>query len=206
MYVDTTGNVTVGVGHNLTAHRNDLNALTFTVKRLQRKKVVGGDMGIAVASPERLECPATYQEVLNDYNFLIAHTGLGTYSARKLMEYTTVELSSTQIDRLFERDCKETRDRCRKEFKAEFDTYPLTCQAALIDIAFNCGSFRSFQRHFVPAIKGTGPYANKAMSERWALASQYLRRSVGNLSRDACVKEWLMQGSRECAAMESKAG
>lgn len=46
MYVDTVGKVTVGVGHNLDAHK-DMLTLAFIVKRLTRHHVKGGDTGIA---------------------------------------------------------------------------------------------------------------------------------------------------------------
>ena len=45
MYLDTTGNVTVGYGHNLTSHGDRLS-LKFKVKRFERKPLLSGVYGV----------------------------------------------------------------------------------------------------------------------------------------------------------------
>jgi len=65
MYVDTVGKVTVGVGHNLTAHK-DKHKLPFKVKRLTRHPVKGGDTGIAITKKKTKGRAATKAEISND--------------------------------------------------------------------------------------------------------------------------------------------
>src|ERR1700682_1755765 len=74
MYVDTTGNVTVGVGHNITSH-GDYQSLEFVVKRTERKAVLGGDKGLPVSMPRTIGRIATTAEKKNDYDFLSKHSG-----------------------------------------------------------------------------------------------------------------------------------
>jgi hypothetical protein len=62
MYVDTTRNVTVGVGHNLTFH-NDVATLPFVIKRFDKHAVIGGDKGVSIAADRRrLDLVATEEE------------------------------------------------------------------------------------------------------------------------------------------------
>jgi hypothetical protein len=123
---------------------------------------------------------------------------LKRYFPGSLRDYTTLELTSSQIDSLFNDDIDYFFKVCRDEFTlAAFLAFPLSCQMALIDIAFNCGSFIKWRGHFVPAIKGTGRYAGKSWSERWTEAANYSRRGAVGLKRNAKVKEWLLQGAKE---------
>lgn len=69
MYVDTVGDVTVGVGHDIDAN-NDLLKLPFIVKRFTRHKVIGGDTGISITSNQTLDRPASQAEIKNEYDFL----------------------------------------------------------------------------------------------------------------------------------------
>jgi hypothetical protein len=141
---------------------------------------------------------ATRQEIQNDIDFLQRNTGLKQYFPGSLRDYTTLELGSSQIDSLFNDDLDYFYRVCRNEFTpAAFDAFPLTCQMALIDIAFNCGSFRNFRGHFLPAIIGAGNYASKSSAERWTEAANYSRRGAVGLKRNAKVKEWLLQGAKE---------
>ena len=48
MYVDSTGNVTVGAGHNLTAHKDHKSLPFKTTSRFQRHAVKGGDTGVPI--------------------------------------------------------------------------------------------------------------------------------------------------------------
>jgi len=194
MYVDTTGNVTVGVGHNLTSH-GDVQSLSFVVKRLTRKAVLGGDQGIPIGTPQATNRPATVAEKKNDYDFLKKHTGLGKYAPEQLSPYTTLELGSTEINRLFESDLQDAIALARNTFTAAaFDAYPVSCQAALIDIAYNCGSFATFTT-LVQAVKGVGAYAGKSWSERWKAAASHAKRGKVNAERNSQIEQWLTAGA-----------
>ncbi|GAA3934354.1 hypothetical protein [Litoribacillus peritrichatus] len=195
MYVDTVGKVTVGVGHNLDAHK-DMLTLPFMVKRFSRYPVKGGDTGIAINTNKILGRAATQDEIKNDYNFIKQHKGLGKYNPENLSKYTTLELPVAAIDSLFKKDLSIALAMAKREFGAPFDKYPITCQAALIDIAFNVGNFSSFRGTFVPAIKGTGVYSKMPMSERWKIASQNCRRGQVSADRNRHVAQWLMEGTK----------
>jgi GH24 family phage-related lysozyme (muramidase) len=194
MYVDTVGENTVGVGHNLTAHGDALK-LPFIVKRFERHAVIGGDVGVPISSDKVIGRRASIAEIQNDFDFLKKHSGLGKYSPEHLQKYTTLELPSADIDQLFTKDLDVAVAVCRREFGEAFDKFPTTCQAALIDIAFNCGTFASFQSRLVPAIKGTGAYAKKTPSERWKIASESCRRGEVSEVRNALVAKWFMDGA-----------
>lgn len=194
MYVDTEGKVTVGVGHNLTAH-GDCQELKFVVKRLTRKAVKGGDQGIPIGEPKTIDRQAFNPEKQNDYDFLHKHKGLGHFAPHQLAAYTTLEMDLKDIAKLFEEDLQAHIAIARDAFGAAFDTYPVPCQAALIDIAFNCGSFKSFQTTFVPAVKGEGAYANKTWKERMQIAAKHSRRGKVNASRNAEIAKWLLESA-----------
>lgn len=193
MYVDTVAKVTVGVGHNLTAH-GDWKKLPFVVKRLKRKPVKGGDTGVSIKDESRLEKPATADEKNNDYLFLRMHAKLGVYAAEQLAAYTTLEMKSEDIDDLFEADLQHAIKICRSTFGVDFDTYPVSCQGALIDIAFNCGTFASF--HTIrAALKGEKEYAKKSWKERWTIAAQNSKRGAVNETRNKKIAEWFNTGA-----------
>jgi GH24 family phage-related lysozyme (muramidase) len=193
MYVDTTGNVTVGVGHNLTAH-DDCQSLKFYVKRLERKAVLGGDKGEPVGKPHTIDRVATPPEKQNDYDFLEEHTGLGKYAPEHLAAYTTLEMEQGDINGLFEADLQAAIKVARTTFTAAFDKYPVSCQAALIDIAFNCGKFSSFHT-LCEAVKGEGKYAGKPWNERWRAAALHSKRGKVNAARNTQIEQWLLAGA-----------
>ena len=139
---------------------------------------------------------ATKEEIQNDYDFLAKHAGLGKYAAENLANYTTLELPKTEIDSLFQADVGEAMRVCVSEFgKARFDGYPVSCQAALIDIAFNCGSFVTFRHHLVPAIKGNHGYAKMPMTQRWRVAALHCRRGAISDARNNIVAQWFLAGA-----------
>lgn len=195
MYVDTVGKVTVGVGHNLDAHK-DMLSLAFIVKRLTRYPVKGGDSGVAILSNKVLDRVATKDEIQNDYDFIKKHKGLGKYNPENLRKYTTLELSVETVNTVFKKDLNIAVAIAKREFGVAFNTYPVTCQAALVDIAFNVGNFSSFRGTFIPAIKGTGKYASLSMEERWEIASKNCRRGQISGERNRHVARWLMEGAK----------
>src|SRR3954452_24177539 len=80
MYVDSTGNVTVGAGHNLTAHKDHKTLPFNTTSRFGRHKVLGGDTGIAITKNKFVGRAATPEEIQNDFDFLTKNKGLGKYT------------------------------------------------------------------------------------------------------------------------------
>jgi GH24 family phage-related lysozyme (muramidase) len=193
MYVDTVGKITVGVGHNLSIHK-DLLRLHFVVARFERHAVSGGDRGIPITENKIVGRHATASEKQNDFDFLSRHRALGHYAPEHLEKYTTLALRPQDIDKLFESDLVAAVKIARHEFGADFDKFSVQRQAAIVDIAFNTGSFRTFQHSFVPAIKGHGEYAKKSEAERWKEAAKHSRRGKVQGSRNAKVAEWLNNG------------
>jgi hypothetical protein len=96
-----------------------------------------------------------------------------------MARYTTLELPGTAINLLFETDLVDALKIARDKFGAAFDSYPVGCQAALVDIAFNSGSFKHFPK-LVAAIHGYAEYETMKMSERWKDAAK-----EGNCGRPA---------------------
>ncbi|WP_284619241.1 hypothetical protein [Aquabacterium humicola] len=196
MYVDTVKAVTVGVGHNLKMHQ-DQAELPFVIKRFERKAVLGGDRGIPIAATRRvIGLRATPAEIANDYAFLDKHTGLGKFGPEQLAAYTTLELEAAAIDAIFAADLQAHLAIAKREFP-DFDSYPVSCQAGLVDIAFNCGGFSTFQGNFAPAIKGIKPHDGKTLAQRWRFAAQHCRRGAISPTRNARVAQWFLDGATE---------
>jgi len=207
LYLDSEGILTVGVGHNLKANRTpNVFSLSFVVKRLERHATRDGHAGVPITDNPVIGRAATPKEIQNDIDFLQRHSGLKHYAPQNLAKYTTLELTRFKINALFGRDREIAQAICVKEFGlGAFNAFPLPCQAALIDIAFNCGSFWSFRGHFLPAIKGNGPYAGKSWKERWTAAARYSRRGAVGLTRNAIVRNWLLEGARHGEKTSAKA-
>ena len=187
MYVDSVGKITVGVGHNLTAYK-DQTTLRFIVKRTERHAVRGGDKGPAVTTA--IGRPASGPEIQNDFNFLAMHAGLGRFLATQLAKYTTVELGAADIDALFTSDLDRAIAGARHVIgQPLFDGLPVTCQAALIDIQFNTGHLERFPT-LLRAIKGTGEFAGKEAAFRYAAAARESRRPQVSDVRNTQIKNW----------------
>jgi hypothetical protein len=202
MYLDSVGLVTVGVGHNLDAHKDKL-LQPFKVKRFERKAVLGGDRGTPIAKDKRqLNRAATAKEIQNDYDFLKKNRGLGKFNAVNLQAYTTLELESFAIDKLFLKDITTAAGIARKEFGQPFDKFPTSCQAAIIDIAFNTGNFPKFD-YFKGAIKGIVvngkkgkvDYSKMTMSDRWKEAAKESKRPQVDQQRNNQIKQWFLEGA-----------
>src|ERR1700730_3819561 len=226
MYVDSTGNVTVGVGHNLTADPN-YQMLPFKINteweketkkqpRRKRQHVKGGDIGISLVANRPPGIAATQSEIKNDFDFLTKHSGKGEtkepalkkYSPDQssqnnplLKRYTTVELDDKDIDKLFAADCNSFIGELRgiRLFGNAFDAYPVEGQAALIDMIFNLGSTvfrRVFSVTLIAAIKGEGSYAKMKVRERWNIAAAHSGRKVP-AKRNQQVSNWLKSAASD---------
>src|SRR5438105_12589402 len=79
MYVDSTGNVTVGSGHNLTALQDHTKLPFKTTDRFERKATADGDKGVPITVKKEAGRNASPEEIQNDYNFLNKHKGLGKF-------------------------------------------------------------------------------------------------------------------------------
>ncbi len=180
MYVDTptARQITVGVGHNLTSHRQGAEFegylkkdQRFMVKRLNRTPVLGSDPGdgghvksitdaTKDAKDNEIGRTATADEIQNDYDFLAKHTALGGATLANKRKYTTLELKDGAGEDLFKLDLSEAIKSAIATFgDAAFAGFPLPCQAAIIDIAYNPG-LGDFP-NLVKLVKGEGAYQGK---------------------------------------------
>ncbi len=200
MYIDKRGKVTVGVGHNLTAHRDHLT-LPFLVQRFERKKVAGGDQGIPIPKTRPVGAAATKAEIQNDFDFLVKNKGLGKYLAVNLALYTTVELESAKIDEIFLKDVTSAIKTAKGELP-DFDSYPVPCQAGIVDIVFNTGRLRF--PTLVRAVKAEKEFAGKPASERWEAAARESKRPEVKQERNNQVHQWFMAGAAEAKTAEAK--
>jgi GH24 family phage-related lysozyme (muramidase) len=219
MYVDSTGNVTVGVGHNLTADPNyqaqpfkinrELDPETKKQPRRKRHAVKGGDIGISLAGNRPPGAAATPDEIKNDFDFLTKHSGKGeskghglkkyspdqsSNNKQLLKRYTTLELDDDDIEKLFQKDCDSFISELRgvRLFGTAFDDFPVEGQAALIDMIFNLGSptfRRLFSASLIAAIKGEGKFAKLKARERWNIAAAHSGRQVPP-KRNQQVSDW----------------
>lgn len=115
MYLDTRGNVTVGVGQLLSTVA-DAQQLPFVRRTTQ-----------ASASAEEIEA---------DFNN-VASQQAGQV-AQAYQQYTQLELTQEAIDALLDQRIAEFQDGLQGAYQG-FDSYPDTVQEALLDMSFNLG-------------------------------------------------------------------
>lgn len=159
MYLDTVGEVTVGVG-NMLPNVASAQKLAFVERKTQKA--------------------ATQDQIKVEFESVSKLTkGLRAGAYEK---DTTLELPQSVIDTLLE----QRIDGFKKELKLRFpnfDTYPMTVQFALLDMAFNLGTTGLVTKF---------PSFKKAIEAKdWATAAKECNRPQVSLSRNATVKKWL---------------
>ena len=118
MYLDTNGYVTVGVGH-----------MMRTVAAAQ-----------ALPFERRADhAPATADEITAEYTKIAALPFGQSHDAESFEPYTTLELTSEEIDSLLDRRIAEFETGLRQDFVG-FDNYPDRVRLGLMDMAFNLGN------------------------------------------------------------------
>lgn len=116
MYLDTRGNVTVGVGN-----------LLANVAAAQKFGFVTRSSGAS----------ATKEEIETDFEAVAKQTpGLGASAYKK---YTKLDLPQTEIEKVLDNRINGLKKELRGVF-SKFDKYPMTAQFALVDMAFNIGT------------------------------------------------------------------
>jgi SPP1 gp7 family putative phage head morphogenesis protein len=167
MYLDTTGNVTVGKGQRL---RNVASATALPFR--QR------DSG-ALASTE---------EIGAEYDLIAGMTPSPNHGAEYYEQFTALDLPQDQIDRL-------VRDHVRGDFKAMlkrfpgFGNFPLSVQTGLWDMIYNLGptglsAFRNFRSAVLD-----GNWATAAQESERGDVSDARNRYVFDLFMDAADAE-----------------
>lgn len=158
MYKDTTGNVTVGVGHMIpnAAHAKGLHVglLPFQWHDLKNKKAV------------------TDADVIADFNRVKA-APTGNYLAEYYEQFTKLKVTDAAARALLDNDANQFVDEVRRSSSFPgFDTYPPEAQQAIVDMAFNMGvpKLTTFTE-FVKAVKSRDWKTAAAESSRKKIQS-----------------------------------
>ena len=164
MYLDTTGNVTVGVG-NLLASAAAAQRLAFVVRPDPN------------ASPPILTRPATMDEVAADFDNVDSQIPGRIASYYK--QFTKLDLPNTVIDSLLNSRVQEFTTSLCAVFPA-FNSYPAEACAAIFDMAFNLG---------LGKLTSQFPIFCKAVKEMdWTTAALQCRRIGINDARNDWTK------------------
>jgi GH24 family phage-related lysozyme (muramidase) len=196
MYVDTTGNVTVGVG-NLLANAAAAQNLTF-----QRRP------DPAAAPPVAVARPATAAEILADFNNVARQ--MPGQAAGFYRQFTKLDMPETAIDALLQTRVTEFLKGLTAAFPAidallqtrvteflkgltaafpDFNGYPDAACAALFDMAFNLG---------LTKLTGDFPKFCAAVKKKdWATASAQCHRNGIGPSRNAWTKAQFDQATTD---------
>lgn len=116
MYLDTTGNVTIGIG-NMLPSKDASQALPFvnrTTKNAAKKEEIAKD----------------FDEVAKQKS---------GHPAKSYIKYTALDLPDVEINKLFQARIAEFVKLLRKHYP-KYDSYPDAAQLALLDMAFNLGA------------------------------------------------------------------
>jgi len=174
MYVDTTGNVTVGVG-NLLANAAAAQNLTF-----QRRP------DPAAAPPVAVARPATAAEILADFNNVARQ--MPGQAAGFYRQFTKLDMPETAIDGLLQTRVTELLKGLTAAFP-DFNGYPDAACAALFDMAFNLG---------LTKLTGDFPKFCAAVKKKdWATASAQCHRNGIGPSRNAWTKAQFDQATTD---------
>lgn len=165
MYLDTVGAVTVGVG-NMLPNVAEAQKLGFVDRKTLKA--------------------ATKEAIKTDYDTVKQQVkGLKASSYKK---HTNLDLPANDISKLLD----SRIDGFKKELKlkfSKFDTYPLTAQFALLDMAFNLGTNGLVTKF---------PSFKKAVeAEDWTTAAKESNRPQVSATRNATVKKWLEDAGKK---------
>ena len=161
MYLDTAGNVTVGVGKML-PNATEAQKLGF-VRRAD-----------ASAKPPVLPGPATADEIKADFDNVKKQSvgKLATY----YKQFTKLDLPDTVIDSLLKAEVTTFTTGLKASFP-DFDSYPAEACAALFDMAYNLG---------ITKLTSQFPTFVKAVKDKdWTTAAKECKRGgIGDARND----------------------
>lgn len=135
MYLDTTSNVTVGIGHLIPSRAKALE-LPFVYRKDQPAPAGSGSPAKAKGSP------ASQEEIGRDWDEVEKYQQPAdpkeAYVARFYGGKTRLELLESEIDSLFDSDVSAKETDLAKVFPS-YRLFPDDAQLALLDLAFNRG-------------------------------------------------------------------
>lgn len=154
MYLDTSGNVTVGCGHLLSTSGDAIGLPFFTrqkpdfaghpitdANRLAAFSELRGS-SLLRPTPAEFRLPdtrsATAAEITKDWDE-VKKQSFGNFKAAYYAHFTKTWLSDAYIDTLLEADVRQKINEIRSHVFPDFESYPQSGQEAIIDMAFNLG-------------------------------------------------------------------
>ncbi len=163
MYLDTVGKVTVGVG-NMLSYSTSAQQLGFVERKTLR--------------------PASRDAIQIEFE-RVSKLPKGM-KASSYTKDTTLDLPPTVIDRLLDDRITGFKQELKSHF-SQFETYPITVQFALLDMAFNLGTSGLVTKF---------PKFKKSIeSNDWVTAAKESNRPQVSATRNATVKKWLETAS-----------
>lgn len=162
MYKDSTGHVTIGVGHMIpdAAHAISLNAgpLPFHWQAGKGKGTV------------------TDAHIADDYNKVLAVSG-NNYKAKFYKTVTRLKVTRAAVLALLDRDANQFLNEVRGSSSFPgFDAYPVEAQQAIVDMAFNLG---------VPKLNGFSNFVRAVKQRDWKTAAAESSRKHVQTDRNA---------------------
>ena len=171
MYLDTRGNVTVGIGH-LLDDADEAAKLPFVAGRAGR--------------------PAAAADIVAGHAAVRRARRLATRGAGAFRGLTDLRLPEASVLALYERDFNAILGYTRDAFRSVgggFDSYPPAAQLAVLDMAFNLGA-RGLYRRF-PRFREHG------LGRRdFATAARECRRTGISASRNDRTRDLLLEAAR----------
>jgi GH24 family phage-related lysozyme (muramidase) len=165
MYLDSKGFVTVGIG-NLLPDADTACALAFVNRTTSN--------------------PATRAEIVADFDAVSKQ--MKGKIARSYRQFTSLDLPDVQINQLFQKRIEGFQKELRKSY-AKYDSYPGRVQLAMLDMAFQLGTY---------GLKNKWPNLNKAIDgEDWTAAAAACRRPDANAIRNDGTKALFEQAAKE---------
>lgn len=154
IYLDSRGNVTVGIGQLLRTAAG-AKKLPFVHRRAGQK--------------------ATEEEIEQEFRKIEEQEP--NLAAGKYKRLTRLELPEEEIEKLFSKQVERFEAGARKQFKG-FDGYPLAAQIALVDMAYNVGlaGLARFKRLKAAAERGDWKAAAEA-AQRKGIGEQRNQRT-----------------------------
>lgn len=163
MYLDTDGNVTVGVGH-LLSNSVAANPLPFVDKK----------SNLAAVDTQK----AAEWQTVSDLD--------AGHAASYYDRFTQLKLQDADINALLSGDAAKVEDQLRDKF-FDYDTFPEKAQAGLIDMGFNLGVPKLIAKFptFVKAVKGKDWATAAAECHRKPPVSENRNNEIKQLFLDA---------------------
>jgi GH24 family phage-related lysozyme (muramidase) len=176
MYLDTTGNVTVGVG-KLLADAAAAQKLAFVHR---------SDASAKAATPEEIRA-----------DFETVNKQAGGKLASYYKQFTRLDLPESAIDALLDAEVRSFMAGLSKAFP-EFDSYPSEACAAIFDMAYNLG--------LGALTSGFPTFCRAVRNRDWATAAKECHRGGIGEGRNNWTRDQLLAAARNAPAQERIAG